>query len=507
MIDFNALQSAANLLFSSGFAWAMVIPGLLLGLIGGAMPGVSGSMVMAVVLPATLYMDFLPAVMLLTSIFAGAGYGGAVPAILMKIPGTPSAVATTFDGFPMTEQGRHNEALGLGLVASCLGAAGSLVILLLLIAPLAWAVLKLGPVEYVVIAFWGLTLIAALREESMSRGLLAGIVGVLIGTIGMTDSGYLRGTAGITLLLDGVPTVPALLGLFVASQLFNAVGQDYIIGDVEKRAISLRRILKGMRLTLKSPWLLTKGSVIGILIGMVPGVGSSVANLVSYADARRTDSDPESFGKGNPKGLIASESANSSSEGGSMATLLALGIPGGGMTAILLSAFAMHNIVGGPRFIAEQRDLVYAIVMGALAEVLIMIVVGIPFIYLASRVVRVPMRILIPSVMVLAVLGAYALTGNGSGPVTLFVFAVFGWFLHRFNFPVVAMVVGLMLGRLVESEMIRSYQISGGDPTFLFERPIAMVFAVLLVASLAFPWWKQRRNAALLREAREGAEP
>jgi putative tricarboxylic transport membrane protein len=232
--------------------------------------------------------------------------------------------------------------------------------------------------------------------------------------------------------------------------------------------------------------------LIGIFIGMVPGIGSSVSNLVSYADVRRTDPHPESFGKGNPKGVVASESANSSSEGGAMATLLALGIPGGGMTAIMLSAFAMHNIVGGPRFIADQRPLVYAIVIGALIQTLLLIAVGIPFIYASSRIVRVPMRYLIPSVMTMAIFGAYALTGNASGPVTLFVFAVFGWFLQRFRFPVVGTVVGLMLGQLVESEMIRSYQVSGGDLTFIFQRPIAMVFFVLLVASLAIPWWRSR---------------
>lgn len=495
MVDFPSLHSALSLLLSSPVSWWVVIPGLLLGLVGGAMPGVSGSMVMAVVLPMTLYMDFLPAVILLTSIFAGAGFGGAVPAILMKIPGTPSAVATTFDGYPMTGQGRHNEALGLGLMASSLGAAVSLFLLLLLIAPLAWAVLRLGPAEYVVIAFWGLTLIAALREESISRGLLAGVIGVLVGTIGMTDTGFIRGTMGIDLLLDGVPPVPALLGLFVASQLFDAVGQDYIIREAEKRTISLSRILAGMGRTLTYPSLLIRGSLIGIFIGMVPGVGSSVSNLVSYADARRTDPNPETFGKGNPKGVVASEAANSSSEGGSLATLLALGIPGGGMTAIMLSAFAMHNIVGGPRFISDHRDMVYAVVIGALVGVLAMIVVGIPFIYAASRIVKVPMRFLIPSVMTLAIFGAYALTGNAAGPVTLFVFAIVGWFLQRFRFPVVATVVGLMLGQMVEVEMIRSYQISGGDPLYLFERPIALVFLALLIASLALPWWKERRRA------------
>ncbi len=241
------------MLGGSAAPWLAIVPGLLIGLIAGAIPGISGSMAMAVLMPLTLYMDFLTAVMLLTAVFTGAGYGGAIPAILMKIPGTPSAVATTFDGFPMTEQGRHNEALGIGLLSSCLGVMSSYVILLVLVAPLAWMVLKLGPLELLLIAFWGLTLIAALSGKSMARGLIAGIVGVLFGTVGMTDSGYIRGTFDIPLLLDGVPVVPALMGLFVASQLFQTVGNEYIISEAENRTISFARILDGIRETFRYP--------------------------------------------------------------------------------------------------------------------------------------------------------------------------------------------------------------------------------------------------------------
>lgn len=507
MIDFDALQSAVHLLTATPSNWLVIIPGLILGLIAGTIPGVSGSMAMAVLLPLTLYMDFLTAVLLLTSIFTGAGFGAAVPAILMRIPGMPSAVATTFDGFPMTEQGRHNQALGIGLMSSCLGCVLSYILLLVLVAPITWAVLKLGPPELLMIAFWGLTLIASMRGKSMARGLLAGIIGVLIGTIGMTDAGYLRGTMGVTLLLDGVPAVPALMGLFVASQLFNAVGSDYIIQDAENRTISLSRILDGMRQALGYPATWIRGAVVGAFVGVIPGVGSSVSNLVSYSEARRMDADPASFGTGNPKGVVAAESGNSSSEGGSMTTLLALGIPGGGATALLLSAFAMHNIVGGPRFIADQRDLVYAIILGNLVEAAALLVIGIPFVYAASRIVQVPMRFLIPSVMTLAVFGAYAITGNASGPVTLFIFAVFGWLLQRFGLPVVATVIGLMLGRMVENEMVRSYQLSGGDLTFIFERPIALAFLALLLASLFAPLVKHyRRRAAGARSRRRNVQ-
>lgn len=192
-----------------------------------------------------------------------------------------------------------------------------------------------------------------------------------------------------------------------------------------------------------------------------------------------------------------------------MTTLLALGIPGGGGTAMLLSAFAMHNIVGGPRFIAEQRDLVYAIIFGNLVQALVLLVIGIPFVYAASRVVRVPMRFLIPSVMAMATFGAYAITGNMSGPITLFLFAILGWLMTQFGYPVTAAVIGLMLGKMVESELMRSYQLSGGDPAFLLERPIALVFALLLIASLAVPAIRRHlaRRRSEREHARRGAEP
>ncbi|MEX2643499.1 MAG: tripartite tricarboxylate transporter permease [Acetobacterales bacterium] len=501
MIDFLAVSGALDILSSNWTAWAVIIPGLLLGLIGGSMPGISISMTMAIFLPLTLYMDFFSAVMFLTAIFTGGGFGGSVPAVLMNIPGTPSAVATTFDGYPMTQQGRHNEALGLALFASCIGTLAGYVLLFLLIEPLSIAVLRLGPLEMLVVALWGLILIAALRGRHVARGLMAGVFGVLMGTLGMNDAGYLRGTFGIDVLLDGVPTIPAIMGLFVAAQLFNLIGRDYIVADEGSRRMSFRLILAGVRETMRYPGVLLRGSAIGIIVGAVPGVGSSVSNLLSYAETRRTDPNPASFGTGNPKGVVAAESANSSSEGGSMATLLALGIPGGGGTAILLAAFATHNIVGGPKFLADHKDIVYAIIFGNFIQALLLLGIGLAFIHVASGIVKVPLRLLVPSVMVLSSFGAYSITGNLSGPVTLLVFSLLGWLLARYDYPVAATVVGLLLGRLVESELLHSYQLSAGEVSFLLQRPVAMVFLFLLVASLLAPFLRQWRGRSRIGPA------
>jgi putative tricarboxylic transport membrane protein len=495
MVDLTAAGSAVSLLIGSAGAWIWVVPGLLIGLVFGAMPGISVSMAMALVLPATLYMDFLPAIIFLTSVYTGAGFGGSVPAVLMNIPGTSSAVATTFDGYPMARQGRHNEALGVALVASCLGVLASYAILFVLVQPLAELVLRIGPYEMAAIGIWGMVLLGSLGGKSLSRGLFAAGIGVLIGTVGMNTAGYLRGTANIPELLDGVPTIPAMVGLLAASQLFALVNTTFLVESEEDRAISLPRILAGGALVLRHPVTLIRGSMIGAFVGAAPGVGSSIANLLSYAETRRTSKDRDSFGKGNPEGVIASESANSSSEGGAMATMLALGIPGGGATAILLAAFAMHNVVGGPRFIDQNRDIVYAIILSNFAQAVLLLLVGTAFVFGASSIVRLPLRFLIPSVLVMATMGSFAMEGSIAGPMTLFVFAVLGWLMSSAGYPVAAVVVGLLLGRLIETEMLRAWQLAGGDPAEILNHPWAIAILALMLASLGLSFWQDRRRS------------
>lgn len=501
MLDLSAIGDALSILSSSYIAWVYLIPGLLIGLFFGAMPGISITMAMAIFLPLTLYMDFLPAIIFLTSIYTGAGFGGSVPAVLMNIPGTSSAVATTFDGYPMARQGRHNQALGVALAASVIGTLSSYVLLLFLIAPVSAVVLKMGPLEMFAIAVWGMLLLGSLAGPSVWRGLLAGVFGVLLGTVGMNTAGYVRGTMGVPWLLDGIPTIPAMMGLLAASQLLNLINTHYLIEDEADREISFSRIVAGVRLALTYPTIIFRGATIGVLVGAIPGVGSSISNLISYSETKRNAPDGDTFGQGNPKGVIAAEAANSSSEGGAMATMLALGIPGGGATAILLAAFAMHNIVGGPSFIANNKDVVYAIIFSNFAQAILLLFIGLGFVYLASAVVRVPLRFLIPSVLVVSTFGSYAIEGALSGPITLVIFAVLGWAMVRYQYPVAAVVVGLLLGSLLEQNLIRTWQISRGDLGYLVERPGAVLIFALMFLSMgltAFSRWRRRRALAAL---------
>lgn len=484
MIDTVAFSQAITLLFTTIDPWLYVIPGLIIGLIFGAVPGLQISMAMAVFLPITWMMDFLQAMLFLTAIFTGGAYGGGVTAILMNIPGSSSSVATAFDGYPMARQGKHNEALGIGLGASVIGTFIGYALLLVLIQPLAGMVLRLGPLEMVMIVLWGLALIATLNDSTVAKGLLAGVLGLLLSQIGMSSTGIMRTTVGNPYLIDGISVVPAMIGLFAASELLRLRAGTYLVEDDSARKISLRKIFSGLLEVFKYPKLIIKGSFIGALIGAVPGVGSSVANLVAYGEVRRTSKNQEEFGKGSVEGLIAAESSNSSSEGGSMTALLALGIPGGAATAVLLAAFSFHNLVGGPAFIRDQRDLVYSIILGNFGQVILLGLVALMILPILGMVVRIPLTYLVPSVLALCAWGGFGITGTIAGPVTVMAFAGLGWLMRRHAYPVAATVIGLLLGKMAEGEMVRTLQISGGNPLSYFaERPIAIVLLILFILS------------------------
>lgn len=484
MIDFSAAFDGLTQLFSNPSYWLIIIPGILIGLLFGAVPGLQISMAMAIFLPVTLYMDFMQAMLFLTSIFTGGGFGGSIPAILMNIPGTSSSIATSFDGYPMTRKGQHNTALGIALGASCIGVIIGYSILFILIGPISKLVLKIGPAEMAVVILWGITLIGTLSGGSLLKGIISGMIGLLIGTVGYSEAGVSRGTMGSPYLLDGIPAIPAMIGMFAAAELFKLAKTNYLVEDSEARIVSIREIFSGFKKTISYPWIILKGSLVGVFIGSVPGVGSSIANLVSYMLTKKQAANPKSFGQGNPAGVVASESANSTSEAGSMATLLALGIPGGGATAVMLAAFAMHNITGGPQFIREETDIVYAIIFANFGQAVLLMGLGLLFIPILANVVKVPMRYLVPSVLALAIFGAFGLTGDMSGPITVMIFSIVGWLFKRFNYSVPAAVVGILLGGMAEESLIYSYQISGGQWSYLLERPVTLFILALLFFSL-----------------------
>jgi len=494
----DSINGAFALLTSSWGPWLVVIPGLIAGLVGGAIPGLSGVMVLALLLPVTIHMDLFTALIFMTAMFTGAGFGSSIPGILMGLPGSSSAVAATFDGFPMTKQGHHNEALGLSLMASVVAMIGSYLLLLVLIKFFADAVLKLGPLENLMIVLWGLTMIASVSGNSVRKGLMAGMFGILLGTVGTSLLGYYRGTLGFETLQDGLSPIPALMGLLACSGLFDIMNQKFIVEDEERRVVSFGRIIAGMKQALSYPVVLLRGSIIGVGIGALPGIGASISNLIAYAETKRNDKNPESFGKGNPKGVVAADSANSSAEGGSLGTLLALGIPGGGGTAVMLSAFTLHGIMVGPRFVADHTDMVYALIFANIIQGLLLIIIGLLLLRLILLMVKVPIRYLVPSVFVLAIFGAYITTSDISGPLTLVFCSILGWVMTKYDYPVAATVVGMLLGGMAEDSLIQVSQLTAGFRwQFISDRPIAlMLFALIILALIYRPakqYWQHRR--------------
>ncbi len=314
MIDWHSvLEGTMMLLEWENFL--LIFLGMILGVVLGSIPGFTGSLGIAVMLPLTFMMDPLPALVFLLSIYTGGLFGGAITAVLLNTPGSPAAVATTIDGYPMTQKGLSGRALGIAIASSSIGGFLGIFVLFIIIEPLASFALMFGPIELFMIAVFGLTIIAALKGGSFVKTLYAGLFGILLGTIGMSSTGAVRGTFGEVNLLDGIPLIPALIGLFAISELFFLVDKKYVATQQVKRNNGTE-LLDGIKRALKSPFNIVRSSGIGVFIGALPAAGSTVASLLSYNEAKRASKDKERFGKGNEEGVIAAESANNASEGG-----------------------------------------------------------------------------------------------------------------------------------------------------------------------------------------------
>ena len=328
--------------------------GIFLGVIFGALPGLNAGIGIALMLPVTYTLSPLVSLVFLTSIYTGGVFGGSITAILLNVPGSPASVATTLDGNPMARSGEANEALGLALASSALGGLLGMIFLVLVLKPLAIFALRFGPAEIFLLVIFALTSIASLSEQNLLKGLAAGCFGLLLGTIGMSAAGTARFTFGNVYLLDGIPIIPALIGFLAVSELLAQLEKpDTSLPEAGR--LDFSKILSGCLMAPKKFFALFRSSVIGIVIGAIPGVGATVGSLLSYDFARRTSKHPHTFGQGEPVGVVAAEAANNASEGGALATMLALGIPGGAATAILIGALTIQGIVPGPRLIIEHQ--------------------------------------------------------------------------------------------------------------------------------------------------------
>ena len=488
MIDFSALLEGSLCLLSWNI-FAAIVAGVFLGVVFGAIPGFTSSMGVAILIPITYVMPPLPAMVLLCSTYAGSVYGGSITAILINAPGTPASAATTFDGFPMTLQGKANEALGLAIIASVIGGAISYFLMLTLMYPIARFALAFGSPEMFMLAIFGLTIIGSVRKESFSKCFLAGLFGLLLSTVGISPTGSIRAYFGVVSLLGGMPIVPAIIGLLAFSELIDMATKEYITDTLKlaKGKYKLKELIKGMVNVFKYPKTLIRASLIGTFIGAVPAAGGDIASLVAYNQEKQSSKDPSVFGQGASIGVIAAEAANNASTGGSLITMISLGIPGSGTTAIMLGALMLHGMRPGPGLFMEQMPLVYGIIISLFLSQLVLIIAGVSYSYTISEILRIPAKALAPTIAFLCIVGSFSIYYNLIDAQIMFAFGIVGYLMKKYGYPVVACVLGVILGPIADSELIRTYIRYRGDFTVFLTRPISLGLIIISLLSLVMP--------------------
>ncbi len=453
-----------------------ITAGTVVGIIVGAMPGLTATMAVALLIPVTFGMDPLVGLALMGGVYSGGMYGGAISSILLSTPGTPAAAATAFDGYPLTRQGKGGVALTVATWASFWGGILSTIALLLMAPALAKFSLRFGPPEYFVLSIMGLSSIVTLTKGSMVKGLMSGFLGLVLATVGMDPlSGFMRFTFGSMDLFDGVPFMPALIGLFSVSQILDLTAESHIVEDLSETISSIRRskLPKGLAPTI------ARGGVIGTIVGMLPGAGATIAAFISYNFAKQSAKDSDTFGKGNPKGVAASESANNGCVGGSLIPLLTLGIPGNSVAAALMGGLMIQGLIPGPELFSKYGALTYGFILSLFLANVIFLVLGIYLAPYFARVTSTPNALLIPGIAILSVIGSYAMNNNLFDVWLMIGFGVAGYFLEKGGFSTGALVLGLILGPIAELGFGQSLLMSAGSPLIFFERPLCILLWVI----------------------------
>jgi len=466
--------------------FAVMMGGVLLGIAVGVMPGITAGMLLALTLPFTYSMKSVDAIILLVSMFVGGVSGGLVTATLMRIPGEPNAIMTTLDGYPLARKGFPGRALGLGNAASIVGGAMSWVALVLLTAPLAKAAVLFGPWENFALVLVALALITSLSRGSFLKGMISALLGVLLAMPGVDEtSGHVRLTFDIDALTNGFQLLPVVVGMFALSQI---VADTMHIGQgTDHVRANMRGILISLADYATHGWNMMRSAFIGVWIGILPGVGATVASIVAYSTAKSLSKTPEAFGTGSEEGIVAAESANNATTGGTLIPLLALGIPGGLADAILLAALIIHNLKPGPLLFATNPEIVNAIMATHLVAHVAMFAIMTGGCILFAKLMLVPRAFLFPIVIVFCVVGAFAPDGQMSDVWIMLAFGVIGLALEYARFPLAPFVVGFVLGPLAEAKLRTGLMSSAGSLMPLLQRPIALALFSLAVFTCLWP--------------------
>ncbi|WP_293007353.1 tripartite tricarboxylate transporter permease [Oscillibacter sp. UBA6647] len=478
--------------FCSIQVWIGLAVGVIGGMVVGAMPGLSGGMAIALLLPVSYSMEPVAALVMLMAIYTSAMTGGSISAILLHTPGTPANAATAIEGYPLTKQGRGLEAVGMSMLSSGIGGLSSAIALLVIAPPLAMVSLKFSEPESFLISIFGLTVIGSLAGNSILKGLLMGLVGLFLATIGMDAvTGTLRYTFGSDRLMNGIQMVPALIGLFTIAQVMSNC-EDY--RNANKSILEQSNVTLGKKMlpTLKElphyAWTWIVSSVIGIVVGILPGAGGNIGSWISYDQAKKHSKHKEEFGNGSMEGLAACESGNNAVTGGSMIPLMTLSIPGSPNAAIILGGLLIQGLVPGARLFTTQAPTTYSILIGFALSNILMVFVGLAIARYVVNVTKIPNSILMPVVVSLALIGAYAINASMFDVFITIFFGLLGYLMNKFDLSSAALILGLILGGTAERGLTLSLVMAKGNVLgYYLGRPICLVLMALIVLSIAGP--------------------
>ncbi|MBS8263708.1 C4-dicarboxylate ABC transporter permease [Mesobacillus boroniphilus] len=459
------------------------------GIIVGTLPGLSATMGVALLVPITFGMHPATGLLALGSLYVGSMFGGANSAILINTPGTPAAVATTFDGYPLTLKGEADRALIAALVASVIGGIIGTLFLIFLASPLANFALGFGPAENFWLAVFGLTIIGSLAGKSITKGLIGGAFGLLLALIGLDPvSGYPRFTFGFDKLIEGINLLPAMIGFFSIPQVLNMMEKNdkYIASYTERKGIYKKTIIE----TLKRPVVLLRSSLIGTIIGILPGAGGNVAGFVAYNESKRFSKTPKEFGKGHFDGVVTSESANSSTVSSSLIPLLTLGIPGSPVAAVLLGGLLIHGLTPGSKLFTESSEIAYTFMMGLIVANVLLLILGLIGTRFFVKTIAVPLHYLAPIIAVLAVIGSYSIRNSILDVFVMLACGILGYFSMKFDVLPAPIVLGLILGVIAENGFVQANlvaQTGTSLATIFFTSPITITLIILTGLSIVTP--------------------
>ena len=470
---------------SDPFNLALIIGGTTLGVFIGALPGLGSVVMIALLLPFVVRMEPVTGIALTAIIYCAATYGGSITAILINTPGTAAAAATTFDGYPMAQRGEAGRALGIATFSSAIAGILGLIVMIVATPLLAKLAYLFGPAEYFALAVFGMSMLASISGKSMIKNFIAGAFGIMLGTVGGDlATGIERFTFGQADLNEGIRPVQMMIGLFAGGELLRQAMQLGVKRTMIADAVAKLPSIEDFKRIWKT---ILRGTGIGTFIGILPAEGGTVAAMIAYNEERRWSKNKDEFGKGAIEGVAAPESANNAATGGTMVPTLALGIPGGGSTAVILTAMLILGLRPGPQLFDDQPELLYGIFGAMLGANICFLFLGMLGAKLFSRITLVPTTLLWPMVFVMAALGAYSLQQNLFDVCLMLGFSYLGYFMKRHGYAPAPIVMGLILGELIESSLKQSYLIYDGNLWAILQQPIALVFLLLALAGASSP--------------------